>query len=410
MDCRLTPACRDGKHSGMASEVSDSAPCRAFELDAAGLETVRASLHEAIRAGLEEDGLEVRAFPAYLPAPRGAVAGTAVVLDIGGTNMRAAVVELGPGDEAQIVAGPIAKTLDIRECPVDGRTFFAMQAELIGALDPPAGVPVGYCFSYPSEAFADRDSALIKWAKGIDIPEVVGQRVGAGLSTALTDAGLRLGPMCVLNDTVAAAVLGAARFAADDPSNVIGLIVGTGTNMAGFFTGRTAPKLESVWPQGKMAVNLETGNFTMPTMTPYDHALDATSSDPGHQRFEKAISGYYLPFLFGKALPGHLRITTAELSKLAAAHDDSSASRVARAILTRSADLAAAGLAAAIDIYETTDCVGIQAEGGLYWGAPGYAARVEATLADLLGAPDRFRILRAENANLFGSAVAALTP
>src|SRR5690606_38623673 len=100
-----------------------------------------------------------------------------------------------------------------------------------------------YCFSYPSENTPERDSRLLRWTKGIDIPGVEGTMVGTQLSRALTAAGVGPGPVRVLNDTIAS-MLGGACVHREVPSErTIGLIVGTGNNMAGFFTSKQSPRI-----------------------------------------------------------------------------------------------------------------------------------------------------------------------
>jgi hexokinase len=77
-------------------------------------------------------------------------------------------------------------------------------------------------------------------------------------------------------------------------------------------------------------------------------------------------------------------------------------------LLSRSADLVAASLAAVIDIYGPGSKIGVLAEGSLIWGDTKYAPRVADTLAQLLGGADHFKLLKTEDANLIGSAVVAL--
>jgi hexokinase len=68
-------------------------------------------------------------------------------------------------------------------------------------------------------------------------------------------------------------------------------------------------------------------------------------------------------------------------------------------------------LAGVIRLYEpSTAPVGILAEGTFFWGDPAYAARVDSTLRRLLPASYTATILRTDEANLIGSAVAALEP
>jgi hexokinase len=161
-----------------------------------------------------------------------------------------------------------------------------------------------------------------------------------------------------------------------------------------------------------MAVNLESGNFDPPHLSEYDRQVDAASDNPGFQRFEKAVSGYYLPFLFERILPGHPGFDPAQGTGALVALRDSGtgqAQQVAEALLARSADLVAATLVSVIDEYEPNgEPVGILAEGGFFWNDPQYAPRLSQTLTRLLAGRATAHVLQTDEANLVGSAVAAL--
>lgn len=381
-------------------------------LSSSQLGEVRDALASAIRLGLREDDTAVRALPAHLPPPPDDLAGDALVVDTGGTNMRAAVVRLAAGRAPEVLQGPVQRRLPMRDGGaqgLDAHAFFRMQAELAQEVGAPAGLPVGYCFSYPSEVYEDRDARLLAWTKGIDIPGVEGSLVGSGLRAALSEAGLSPGPVRVLNDTVASLLAGARAFDGN-PAHVLGLIAGTGTNMAGFHDASTAPKLAG--RRTPMAINYESGNANPPHLTAADEAVDAASDNPGRQRFEKAVSGFYLPFVFAELCPEHPFDPlegTGPLVTLADGGPDGPARRTARALLDRSADLVAAGLAASLVSYpEDARRVGILAEGSLFWRATGYADRVQSTLRALLPAAREFVLLEPHEANLVGAACAAL--
>lgn len=386
-----------------------------MRLEESKLQDVREHIRQRITQGLVASGQVVSALPAFFAPPPPDLEGLSLVIDIGGTNMRAALVQLEP-KRSRVVSGPIEERLKIREDQeLDAPQFFAMQARLAVGLNAPPHLPVGYCFSYPSETLEDRDAVLLRWTKNIEIPGVVGSRVGHALRRALEQAGLSPGPVRVLNDTVAALL--AAGTVAERSDKIgacrdsIGLIVGTGTNMAAFFDQTEAPKLPG---DGPMAINLESGNIDPPHLTEADDAVDAASPNPGRQRFEKAVSGYYLPFLFKALHPQHPLNPdegTAPLAALAHSGSADSAQDTARALLDRSADLVAAALSAVVDSYvHEPGPISILAEGSLFWRTPGYRERVERTLAHLAGRNHPFSILRLKDANLYGAACAALAP
>jgi len=162
-----------------------------------------------------------------------------------------------------------------------------------------------------------------------------------------------------------------------------------------------------------MAVNFESGNFHPPHLTAWDEEVDGATDNPGKQRFEKAVSGYYLPFLFERACPGLAGFDplqgSAQLEEVLAHSSSQHAKAAARWVLDRSADLVAAALAGVADFFPDGN-LAVQAEGGLFWKTPNYAQRVEATLRTLLGDVRKFAITRAEDVNLIGAACAALVP
>jgi hexokinase len=400
----------------MAANAALMDRLRPFSLTRPQLEEVRESLRERITVGLERNGTEVKALPAYLPAPDRSLKGRALVIDIGGTNVRGAVVELIAGSRSRIVSGPLKEPLPVRhhDRGLSGDAFFALQANIAQGLTPPLGLPVGYCFSYPSEILPNREGRLISWTKGLDVPGVVGTLVGSRLHSALARAGLEPREVRVLNDTVSSMLGGAFSTDQIEPSQFIGLIVGTGTNMATFFDPERVPKLGLSAGCVPMAINLESGNFTPPHLTAYDDLLDSATDNPGKQRLEKAVSGHYLPLLFELILPSQPGFDPRRGSGPLVEYRDKGLEddplEVAEALLSRSADLVAAGLAAVIDLHPSRSPIGILAEGSLFWGDSKYGPRVSATLATLLGSPDRARIIRLEDANLIGGACAALCP
>lgn len=376
----------------------------------AQLADVRRALRERITEGLAHEGREIKALPTWMGFPR-ACRGRAVVVDTGGTNMRAALVELPVGAPPRVLAGPVGGRVPGREQPIDAAAFFDAQAALVAQLPIDEPLPVGYVFSYPAEILPDRDARLIRWTKGLQVRGVEGERVGAGLRAALERQGVPVGEVRVLNDTVASLLAGAATYATPRCGDFVGLIVGTGTNMAAFFRGDRILKLRDAAAE-PMAVNLESGNYHPPHLTDLDAMVDGGTDNPGQQRLEKAVSGFYLPLLLAAACPQldgfDPAVGTRQLVELRDACPDSEAGRASAQILARSADLVAASLAAVIDHYEGCQEVGILAEGSLIWGDPTYAGRVGETLTVLLAGRCVPRLLRMSEANLVGAAAAAL--
>ena len=373
------------------------------------LHEISEALKQKIAEGLAEENREIACLPTYLELPSGSQIGEALVVDTGGTNMRAAVVRLEVND-GHIEKGPIAARVP------DGRQgkallsddFFGAQAALSQGLRlEKQTLPLGYCFSYPARSETSGDAVLLKWTKGLNIDGVVGTKVGQALQRSLDQAGIQTGNLKVLNDTVASLIGGAhLNISPHFGSNYIGLILGTGTNMAGVFRPSQLTKISA---SKSMIVNLESGNFLSPHLTEFDDAVDSESNNPGAQKFEKAVSGHYLPYVFERMFPESINPEngTKQLVDIRESGQGQQA-EAARLLLRRSAQMVAASLLAVDSFYEQDKCTAILGEGSLLWGDPLYAPLVRQTLGEL--SPDRkFELVRQrDNVNLLGAAAATL--
>ncbi|HEY5210898.1 MAG TPA: hypothetical protein VIJ42_15780 [Stellaceae bacterium] len=401
-----------------------------LRLTSVQLQNVRDRMGAAILTGLRQPDQEIKALPAFQRRPAPGLSGRAVALDVGGTHMRAAEVALD-GGTARLLGAPRENDLMLR---ATGREFtagefFDAQAALIAEVAAAREIIVGYCFSYPATVTPDGGAVLIEWTKGVRIRDVEGRPVGALLRDALGRRGKIVRAIPVLNDTVASLLAGAAR--APEFARPIGVIVGTGANMAGFFPVAAMAKLGAEDRRGwrdddMMAVNLESGDFDpREILTAWDDALDASlrPEQRGRQRFEKALSGAYLPRLL-RAVVGAPACAAAgfdpdapavDAGTVVALRDHPQLGEAATLLLDRSADLIAAGLAALLHAYAATgpapDRAGILVEGSLFHKIPGYPARVAARLRELAPASAVTFIPNDEQgvpANMLGAASAAL--
>jgi len=387
-----------------------------LKLSREDLEDIRKAIAERIREGLKEDGGQIKALATYLPPPSVESGGRAMVIDIGGTNIRAAIISFSSDGKVILEKGPAVTPL----LPNwdQAKEFFYCQADLALSLSPPPGLPIGYCFSYPTAATPDRDGILIRWNKQLQVPDVVGKKVGELLLSAFRGRGYRSSGIAILNDTVAALLGGDLEFRAQEKfSDFVGLIVGTGTNMASYLPTRilSGKLLDNDFAHERMAVNLESGNFSPPHLSRFDYKLDATRKNAGLQLMEKTVSGRFIPQIFsfikeGRTSPPYPK--TLDVFNLAYKDGDSPEGILALTLINRSADLVAAGLAGLIDILNSPGKVGIMAEGGVINNNPEYYTRVREKLAGLLQDnprnPTRFALLQMENANLIGAAAAVL--
>jgi hexokinase len=408
---------------------ADAFPSRSPATDDGATRVIARQSRRGDLDGLAKPDREIRALPAYLRRPGQTLRGRAVALDVGGTHMRAAEIELGDG-AARLLGRPAENNLMLQSTgrELSGDEFFDAQATIVAAIAKESDIAVGYCFSYPATIAPDREAVLIEWTKGIRIRGVEGQPVGALLRQALRRHGKNVRAIPVLNDTVASLLAGAAL--APQFARPIGVIVGTGTNMAGFFPVAAIAKLgiPAGWRADEMmAVNLESGDFTpREILTEWDDALDA-ALPPGQrdrQRFEKAVSGAYLPRLL-RHVAGAAACAKAgfdpddpkvDAGTVVALRDHALLGEAATALVDRSADLIAAGLAALIAAYRSAGDaeprIGILVEGTLFQKTPGYPEHAAARLRELAPHTDSVFIPNEEGgvpANMLGAATAALS-
>jgi len=397
-----------------------------FRVKTSQLKEIALNLEDKINNGLKNDNTEVKSIPTYIHPLSCGAEGQAVVLDWGGTNYRAAVISFAGG-----IANITPKKAGGTELSATTTKGFSIddllikQSEFVDQIDLPEKAPIGYCFSYPAECLPNGDAELIKWTKGLDIKGMLGNPVGKPLLDQLNKTGkAEFTGIKVINDTVASLFAGLTD---PDFDAYIGLIVGTGTNMAAFVNAERIPKInpDLNW-QGLTPVNLESGNFNPPHLTKYDDLVDEKSDNKGAQRFEKAVSGMYIGQLLREVFPedGFDDQTDGkaltDIINNADQHKKKHV-KVAKAIYKRSAKLVAASLAGLIDLLATHDKsirkVRITAEGSLFWsevaGSKDYNKVVKNTLKDLLSEMGhkkiKVNIAEIESANMIGSGIAALS-
>lgn len=397
-----------------------------FKLENEQLREIARLFCAKVEEGLEKENAEIQCIPTFIAPDTHGVSGEALVLDLGGTNYRVAVVDFDGGKPAIHPDNGWKKDMSVMKSPGFTREeLFREQADMIVEIKREREMPIGYCFSYPAESLPGGDARLLRWTKGVDIREMVGQLVGKPLLDYLNSkTEVKFTGIKVLNDTIASLFAGLTDSSYDA---YIGLIVGTGTNMATFIPADRIKKLDpaqGVW--GLVPVNLESGNFCPPFLTAVDDTVDATSDNRGRQRFEKAVSGMYLGDILKSAFPFDEfedKFDARKLSSIMNYPDiyKDTYVRVAQWIYDRSARLVAASLAGLISVLKSCDKetrnICLVAEGSLFWSEnkrdKNYSVLVTEKLRELLdelGMEDvTVRINSMDNANLIGTAIAALS-
>jgi hexokinase len=159
---------------------------------------------------------------------------------------------------------------------------------------------LGFTFSFPVHQIGINKGKLIRWTKGFNIPDAVGQDVCLLLQTEIDRLRLPVKVAALVNDTVGT-LMSRSYTSPGKTGTLLGAIFGTGTNGAYVEKlSKITKPLEGDYDKstGEMVVNTEWGSFdnelsVLPT-TSYDTKLDQESPNPGIQMFEKRVSGMFL--------------------------------------------------------------------------------------------------------------------
>lgn len=244
-----------------------------------------------MQRGLAGEPGSLKMIPAYLDAADPAADGPVIAIDMGGTNLRIALIEWADGG---------VKMLSRQQYPMPGTQgalsrdeFFAQIAEYLMPVADRSS-RIGLCFSFPCEILPSLEGRILNFNKEVVVEGASGALLGEEIDAALRRAGCRTPHRtAVINDTVAT-LLGARAQATREYAGYMGFILGTGTNSC--YREANANIAKSDVLRGKPGfslVNLESGGFAGIPLSEVDRRFDAHTAAPGTQLFEKMISGAY---------------------------------------------------------------------------------------------------------------------
>ena len=397
-----------------------------FKLDNEQLKAIVCSFRDKTEEGLKTENAEIQCIPTFIAPKTTHIKGKSLVLDLGGTNYRVAIVDFDKATPTVHPNNGWKKDMSImKSVGYTREELFKELADMIIGIKREEEMPIGYCFSYPAESVPGGDAKLLRWTKGVDIKEMVGEFIGKPLLDYLNERNkIKFTGIKVVNDTIASLFAGLTDNSYDA---YIGLIVGTGTNMATFIPADKIEKLDqSCNAHGLIPVNLESGNFHPPFLTAVDDTVDAISGNPGKQRFEKAVSGMYLGDILKTAFPLEEFEEKFDAQKLTSIMNYPDIYKdvyvqVAQWIYGRSAQLVAASLTGLIMLLKSYNKdirkISLVAEGSLFWSEnrkdKNYNILVLEKLQELLNesalADIEIHINNINNANLIGTGIAALS-
>ena len=403
-----------------------------------------------LNAGLAASNEMLKALPTHVYSmPTGRETGQYLAVDFGGTNLRVGLVKLLGNRQYEILKETKEIPRELKDG--DGYGMFAFVAEKVKEFTVAHGISpeieLGFTFSF---AVAQEDLAhgrIMGWSKEINGSAVAGKDAVGLLCSALTAQGLgSVKVSALVNDTVGTLL---AMLYCNDQTKM-SVILGTGSNAAYLERVSRVQKLGRA-DDGRMTIiNIEWGSFGdgrddyLP-VTDVDTELDAHSKNPGHQRYEKMISGMYLGEVFRLFLlklqdGGHVSrvpqepysLTTEYMSQLHEADDraghamlrargmeiaEGSVAQIRRlceSISLRSVQLCAMGVAAVYKRLVRDGIVGageacvVAVDGSLYQKYPLYRERLQAETCRLGGSQEGWRIVlvMAEDLSSVGAAAA----
>lgn len=231
----------------------------------------------------------LRMIPTYIEAENQFLTEVPVVaVDAGGTNFRTALVKFNTKGKLEI-SNLMNGRMPGLEGEISKAEFFKTIA---GYVKPNALLSdrIGFCFSYPTEIFPNKDGKLLQFCKEVQAPEVVGELIGKSLLKAL---GMEEKQIVLLNDTVATLLAGKSASFGHDYDSFIGFILGTGTNTCYIESNNNILKTSNLDLSKTQIINIESGAFRKVPQTDIDIAFDNTTVNPGDYKFEKMFAGGY---------------------------------------------------------------------------------------------------------------------
>lgn len=402
---------------------------------------------EEMKNGLSGSGSSLRMIPTYISAgSRIPVNEKVIVLDAGGTNFRVSVVRFD--DQRKAVIESFKKyPMPGTDGPVTKDEFFAKIVEYMAPVLNKSD-KIGFCFSYATEPTADKDCKILELGKQISVEGLVGENLGGALKAALRRNGYDGDKtIIILNDSIATLLGGKALAEERRFDSYIGFILGTGTNSCYSERVENIGKLKKAgtFAGDSMIINIESGGYSGFPRGVIDEMVDRTTIDPGRDAFEKMVSGRYQGGLllcalrcaaedtlfsdgFTKKITGIEELSSAEIDeflyfpygggRLAACcgieDDRIMLFHLIDNLIERAARLVLINLAAILRLTGTgkNPCCPacITAEGSTFYRSKLFQTKLQYYIRTCLndGMDLNCELVKAENATLIGTAIAAL--
>ena len=216
-----------------------------------------------------------------------------IVMDAGGTNLRVALLRINPGQKPELLWHH-KQPVPGKPGPMTPDAFFEALAQAVAPVADKSD-RIGFCFSFPCRIRSDYDGEIIYLDKELDVPGIEGALVGENLKKALGKLGVKNDhKVVILNDTVAALLGALAEHPASCYNGYIGMILGTGFNCCYSETNANIGKDEALRDRtGSSIINMEAGAFNGFILTEADLVVRAGAAAPDQNLWEKTMSGEY---------------------------------------------------------------------------------------------------------------------
>lgn len=216
----------------------------------------------------------------------------AIAIDVGGTNMRVALVEL-KDYKTQIISMIKEPTLGKDE-PV---TFECFMNYLTDRIQPLLAHSTTICFSFAHEIEHNNNmDGVVKYmSKEIQIEGVYNKHLGQELKRTIKNRTGKDTKVILINDTVG--VAGAMLQLGNRFQNYFGIVMGTGANSCYIEKCENIKKINDA-KTDSMFINVESAAFVPSVVGAIDKEFDKTTAKPGTAIMEKMVSGEYLGKLF----------------------------------------------------------------------------------------------------------------
>ncbi|ODV62282.1 glucokinase GLK1 [Ascoidea rubescens DSM 1968] len=279
-----------------------------------GIDLFTKSMDEGLRNPLAGSSF-MPMIPSFITKiPTGKEKGLFLACDLGGTNFRVCSVELN-GDHTFNLE-QLKTKVDHSYMVGDSNNLFNFLSlhvkeflevhhdEYLSSNKDNQRLKMSFTFSFPIDQTCINRGKLIRWTKGYDVKDAVGQDVIKLFQYTLDQHKLPVDLVAITNDTVGT-LLANSYVSNTSNQTLIGAIYGTGTNGCYIesldnikkLKPETVEKLKSKG-QNYMVINTEWGSFDnrlqcLPN-TKYDEILDSETPNQGYHMFEKRISGMFL--------------------------------------------------------------------------------------------------------------------